>query len=248
MDNKTNKSSYGAGGGIVWDSDFLSEFHECMTKSKILTTTNANSNFELFETMLWEPKNGVFLSSFHFSRLRNSAVYFGFNWDSSKIEIELEECLKGCNSELMKIKLFLSSNGSIRISNSVLTSKEQKKNYSISLAKEPIDQQDVFYYHKTTKREIYEQAKPINPDSDDVLFWNEAGEITESKIANIIINIDGEWYTPPIISGLLGGTYRQMMIESQLLKERVIHKSEIINLTEITLINSVRGKFKAKLI
>ena len=248
MDNKTNKSSYGAGGGIVWDSDFLSEFHECMTKSKILTTTNANSNFELFETMLWEPKNGVFLSSFHFSRLRNSAVYFGFNWDSSKIEIELEEYLKGCNSEPMKIKLFLSSNGSIRISNSVLTSKEQKKNYSISLAKEPIDQQDVFYYHKTTKREIYEQAKPINPDSDDFLFWNEAGEITESKIANIIINIDGEWYTPPIISGLLGGTYRQMMIESQLLKERVIHKSEIINLTEITLINSVRGKFKAKLI
>jgi len=248
VDKKTNKASYGAGGGIVWDSDFLSEFHECRTKSKILTTTNANNNFELFETMLWEPQKGIFLSDFHFSRLINSAIYFEFNHVSLMIKIELEKYLEKCNKEPKKIKLFLNAKGDIRISSSDLSSTDQQKNYSISFAKEPIDQEDVFFYHKTTKREIYDQAKPMNPDSDDVLFWNKAGEITESRIANIIINIDGEWNTPPIISGLLGGTYRQMMMDKGLLKERVIHKSEIIDLPEITLINSVRGKFKAELI
>jgi hypothetical protein len=39
-----------------------------------------------------------------------------------------------------------------------------------------------------------------------------------------------------------------MMLDKGLLKERVIHKSEISHLSEITLINSVRGRFIAKLI
>ena len=38
------------------------------------------------------------------------------------------------------------------------------------------------------------------------------------------------------------------MLENGLIEERKIHKSEIADLSEITLINSVRGEFKAKLI
>ena len=62
LDKKTNEASYGTGGGIVWDSDFLAEFEECMAKAKVLTTTNTNSNFELFETMLWEPRERYFFT------------------------------------------------------------------------------------------------------------------------------------------------------------------------------------------
>ena len=111
-----------------------------------------------------------------------------------------------------------------------------------------VQEENIFYYHKTTKREIYELAEAEHPDSDDILFWNDNGEITETKIANVIFNIDDEWVTPPQSSGLLGWTYRAMLLEKALLKERIIHKSEILNASEITLINSVRGKFTAQLI
>ena len=232
----------------MWDSDFLAEFEECKAKSKVLTTTNTNSNFELFETMLWEPRKGIFLRDLHFSRLKNSATYFNFIYNTEKIENEFEEYLKKYTSELRKIKIYLNKNGNIKLSSTNLANPVQQKDYSISFAEKAIDLNDVFYYHKTTRRDIYEQVKSINQLSNDTLFWNDAGEITESKIANLVINIDNECYTPPISSGLLGGTYRQMMLDKGLLKERVIHKSEISHLSEITLINSVRGRFRAKLI
>ena len=248
VDKKTNKASYGTGGGVVWDSDFQAEFEECMAKSKMLTTTNTNSNFELFETMLWEPEKGIFLRDLHFSRLKNSAIYFDFIYNSSELEAEIERYVKKYPSESRKIKIYLNKNGNIKLSSKEMTHLEQQNDYSISLAEKAIDLNDVFYYHKTTRRDIYELAKSRNQHSNDTLFWNDAGEITETKIANLIINIANEWYTPPISSGLLGGTYRQMMLDKGLLKERVIHKSEISHLSEITLINSVRGRFIAKLI
>ena len=161
---------------------------------------------------------------------------------------EIERYVKKYPSESRKIKIYLNKNGNIKLSSKEMTHLEQQNDYSISLAEKAIDLNDVFYYHKTTRRDIYELAKSRNQHSNDTLFWNDAGEITETKIANLIINIANEWYTPPISSGLLGGTYRQMMLDKGLLKERVIHKSEISHLSEITLINSVRGRFIAKLI
>ena len=40
------------------------------------------------------------------------------------------------------------------------------------------------------------------------MLWNERGEVTESTIANVVVEIDGVRYTPPLACGLLGGTFR----------------------------------------
>ena len=247
VDNNSHKATYGTGGGIVWDSDSSSEFHECLTKSKMLTSRD-DDNFELFETILWEPEKGLHLIDYHFSRLQESASYFGFDVDILFIKKELMSYQKESAAASKVIKILVNKEGSLRILQSDLLPSHTAANYKISFAKKPIDEENIFYYHKTTKREIYELAKAEHPDSDDILFWNDKGEITETKIANVIFNIDDEWVTPPQSSGLLGGTYRAMLLEKALLKERIIHKSEILNASEITLINSVRGKFTAQLI
>ena len=247
VDNNSHKATYGTGGGIVWDSDSSTEFHECLTKSKMLTSRD-DDNFELFETILWEPEKGLHLIDYHFSRLQESATYFGFDVDILFIKRELMSYLKEYTAAAKVIKILVNKEGSLRILQSDLLPSHTAANYTISFAKKPIDKENIFYYHKTTKREIYELAEAEHPDSDDILFWNDKGEITETKIANVIFNIDDEWITPPQSSGLLGGTYRAMLLEKGLLKERIIHKSEILNASEITLINSVRGKFTAKLI
>jgi hypothetical protein len=57
----------------------------------------------------------------------------------------------------------------------------------VTLAQHPIDSGDVFLYHKISRRAIYEQARAEQPACDDVILWNERGEITESCSANVVI-------------------------------------------------------------
>ena len=246
LNNKTKVATYGTGGGIVWDSDYQEELQECITKSAVLTTTNINNDFELFETMLWAPGQGILLEDFHLERLFNSAVYFGFSFDETNIKSQLGKYIEELRGKSKIIRLFLNQNADINISQEDFINTE--KEYTVSLANNPVDSEDVFLYHKTTKRDVYENACGEEPISNDVLLWNTEGNITETTIANVIIMIDNEFVTPPIQSGLLGGTYRAMLLEKGKIIERVIHKSELAALKEITLINSVRGKFQAQLI
>ncbi|HEX3253340.1 MAG TPA: aminotransferase class IV, partial [Pyrinomonadaceae bacterium] len=57
-------------------------------------------------------------------------------------------------------------------------------------------------------------------------------------IANIVVEINGELYTPPISSGLLAGTFRNHLLAQGKIKERVILVEELTK--EFFLINSVR--------
>ena len=60
------------------------------------------------------------------------------------------------------------------------------------------------------------------PDVDDVILWNERGEVTEATIANVVAEIDGVRYTPPLTCGLLGGTFRAELLASDRIRERVL--------------------------
>ena len=75
---------------------------------------------------------------------------------------------------------------------------------------------------------------------DDILLYNENNELTEFAIGNLVAEINGKLYTPPISCGLLAGTYRAHLIETGKTKERVIHKSELGKFSRLFLVNSVR--------
>ena len=83
---------------------------------------------------------------------------------------------------------------------------------------------------------------------DDVLLWNERGEVTESTIGNVVAEIDGMRYTPPVASGLLGGTFRAEQLEAGTIRERVLTKADIASASRLWLINSVRGWVEAILV
>jgi len=100
----------------------------------------------------------------------------------------------------------------------------------VVLATEPVNSSNRFLFHKTTRRR----------SGDDVIFWNERGEITESSIANIVVPIDGQLFTPPIECGLLPGVFRNHLLAEGKIKERVITIEEFQNAPEFFLINSVR--------
>ena len=79
------------------------------------------------------------------------------------------------------------------------------------------------------------------PDCDDVLLWNERGEVTESSIANLVVRIDGELVTPPVRCGLLAGTFRAELLERAEIVDRVIRVEELSRAESLFLINSVQG-------
>ena len=103
-------------------------------------------------------------------------------------------------------------------------------------------------YHKTTRRGVYEETLAAHPTVDDVLLYNRKREATESCIANLVVVMDGQHFTPPVESGLLNGTYRQDMIDKGKLQERVISIDSLGDYDEVYLINSVRGKIDIELV
>ena len=64
--------------------------------------------------------------------------------------------------------------------------------------------------------------------------------MTESSIANVVVPIDGELFTPPIECGLLPGTFRNYLLARGTIKERVITIDEFQRAPEFFLINSIR--------
>ena len=59
-----------------------------------------------------------------------------------------------------------------------------------------VDPSDPMVFHKTTRRRRYDEAKARHPDADDVVLSNTRGEITETTIANIAVQLEGRWVDP----------------------------------------------------
>jgi len=229
IDTQSGVATFGVGGGVTIDSTAAGEYEECLVKSRFLQSRPVE--FELFESMLIE--NGeIFLLERHIERLRNSAAYFGFKFN----EEALLASLPHLPSPKAKLKLTLGNDGQLTTESSPIIDYSKPKR--VALATTPVDSSDRFLFHKTTRRKYV----------DDVIFWNERNEVTESGIANIVVRLDGQLVTPPVNCGLLPGTFRAELVEQGLIKERVITVEELKNAKEIYLINSVRKWMKAELV
>jgi para-aminobenzoate synthetase/4-amino-4-deoxychorismate lyase len=127
----------------------------------------------------------------------------------------------------------------------------------VRFALDPVDPSDDFLFHKTTNRSFYQRA--IRPDCDDVVLWNVAGEVTETTIANLVVEIDGvdddagggpvrSRVTPPVACGLLPGTFRAELLETGAVSEARVTVGQLRRAARFWLVNSVRGWCPAKLL
>ena len=244
IDKQDATAVYGVGSGIVWDSDPIDEYNECLTKARVLFNSRPVEPFELVETMLWSPEPGYVLLGEHLDRLCSSARYFDYAVDRAEIEAALKRHAASFTVQRQRVRLLLFRDGSFSITHKLIRMEDFRRPRKIALAAEPIDRDDVFLYHKTTCRQIYEDALAAVPHADDVLLWNRAGYITETSIANVAIDLSDVLYTPPTEDGLLAGTYRNWMLKAGMVRERSIHVDELAEGDELILFNSVRGQYK----
>jgi para-aminobenzoate synthetase/4-amino-4-deoxychorismate lyase len=248
IDRKTRTGVYGVGGGIVWDSDAADEYQECLNKARVLGTSVPEKDFRLLETMLWRSEDGFALLPEHLERLEGSAEYFDFSFDRVAIEMRLA-ALGDTLSPAAKhrVRLLLSRNGGVEIETQPAPSVGEGP-LRLALAKSPVTTRDPFLYHKTTRREAYEQALASADDCHDVLLWNEEGNLTECSIGNVVLRLEGALWTPPVSCGLLAGTFRRKLLREDVIRERTLGVLELPDAEAIYLVNSVRGWMPCELV
>jgi para-aminobenzoate synthetase/4-amino-4-deoxychorismate lyase len=238
IDRELRQAEYGVGGGIVWDSEAEDEYRECEIKTRVLTSQPIE--FDLLEALLWTPATGYFLLDRHTARLQDSANYFGFRFDRAEWLARLEAIHRSLPPLDHKVRTALARAGDLSITAIQLSEIARPPVQRVTLAQLPIDSNDVFLYHKTSHRMVYDTARAACPGCDDVILWNERGEITESCTANVVIDLNGELITPPIECGLLGGTFRSELLAQGRIVERVIPIELWRTARRMWLINSVR--------
>lgn len=238
LDNEKGNAMYGVGGGITWDSESEEEYDEVLTKSKILRSEH--NHFQLLESIGYADGEFLVLEN-HLKRLKKSADYFNFQVDLTEIRKELTNLQRQLTRETKwKIRLLVSKDGSIQLESQPL--KKSTLPVRIELAAIPVDKDNLFLYHKTTNRSVYQALfQYAGKTANDLLLWNEANQITECTTGNIVVEIDGNFYTPPVKCGLLPGTYRDDLLKRGVIHERVIYKEEMKQCSGFWMINSVRG-------
>lgn len=233
----------GLGGGITWSSDAEDEYAEVITKSHFLT--RKPENFELFETLLLE--NAIYtLRSRHIARIVGSAEALGFRIEREALDRALYAFAAAHPAGRHRVRLLLARDGTVRIEGTPLTERDPSL-VRVALADTPVSRNERSLFHKTTRRAVYDKHITAHPDAFDVLLWNDDGEITEFTRGNVVVQLDGKRWTPPVTSGLLPGTFRAELLGLERIAERVIHKSELARAEAIWFINSVRGWIRAEL-
>ncbi|WP_419903624.1 aminodeoxychorismate synthase component I [Kiloniella sp.] len=250
IDNK-GRGEMGIGSGIVYDSSPEAEYQECLLKGQFLSGNlagYAKPLFDLIETMRWEEDKGFYLLEEHLERLESSAGFFGYPFDLTAIEQELISLdLTG----IQRVRLLLLKDGSTTITSTAMQLQNTEEPISFTLSEKTIDSSDIFFYHKTTRREFLEDELAIQNKKtgcDEVLFTNEHGEITEGARTNVFLEIDGQLFTPPITSGVLNGTLRTRLMKDGFkgLSEKVLTPDDLSNADVIYFGNSVRDLRPAK--
>jgi para-aminobenzoate synthetase/4-amino-4-deoxychorismate lyase len=244
VDSASGIAEYGVGGGITWDSRAESEYGEAVAKARVLTARRPS--FDLFETMRREPGEEVTHLDRHLARLGASAVYFGFRFEERDARDAVEKAVASAPDRPCRVRLSLSRGGSVAATCAPLVSGPDPVRVAVDdVAHDP---RDVFLFHKTTRRQRYEDARRRYPAADDVVLVNDRGEIADSTIANVAVRLWGRWYTPPIEAGLLPGVGRAIALEEGRVKERIVTIAEALSAEELALVSDVRGWRRAILV
>ena len=209
----------------------------------------ARPPFHLLETLLWRRRSGFFLRQRHVGRLQASARHFERPLDLEQLHHtldSLDQALRPQDHPRQRVRLLADASGAVEAQATPFPCGGRQR-WTAVLDDRPVDSRDPFLRHKTTCRTVYDQALQRWPRADEVLLFNERGELTESTRANLVLERNGEWFTPPLECGLLPGTYREELLARGRLREAVLPIERLAQADSILLINSLRGFIRVTL-
>mgnify|MGYP001579621303 FL=1 len=241
VDRDRGTAEYGVGGGIVWDSDPHEEWTEVEHKSLVLG--RARSDFRLLETMRWTAADGVLLRERHVARMAASANHFGFEFHADRLNTLLDGVDAGRSTVEgtdLRLRLLGAPDGTLELEVHDAPSPTTEP-WDVPVDVEAVPAGHEFLLHKTTIREVYDDARARFPGAPDVLLVNEVGQVTETTIGNVVLDLDGDLVTPPVSCGLLPGTFRAQLLADGTVTERPVDRRDLDRADAVWMVNSVRG-------
>ncbi len=226
---------YGVGGGITWDSKWESEYQETKQKSAVLY--RQEPRFELLTTGRIHQGELTFLDQ-HVTRLREASRYFAYPYDESKLLKELQEELAHLDLNLdYRCRIALQKNGTFHLEITELT--DLPASYlQAQLTEQKLDLATPFTYFKTSQRDHLGQS------DHEQIFHLPDGSLLETTIGNLVLEIEGQLYTPPAHLPLLDGIYRRHLLETQQVEEKLLTLNDLTDADRIYACNALRGLYE----
>ncbi|WP_394787712.1 aminodeoxychorismate synthase component I [Rhodoferax sp.] len=233
----------GIGSGITFDASAEGEWQEWANKQAFVQ--RASAPFALLETLALV--DGTLRNrAEHLARLAQAAAHFATPWDAAHIAQTLDALIAGHAQKSWRVRLLLDAQGQATAEAYALEASPAR--VRLQLANRPLlEAHSEFVRFKTTRRGHYD-AFSIPPGVFDTLLWNTAGEITECTRGNIALLVDGQWVTPPLACGLLGGVGRAVALAEGRLVEAVVRVEDLPRVQALAFVNSLRGWIDADLV
>ena len=230
-----DQAIYGVGGGITWDSKWESEYQETKQKSAVLY--RQEPRFELLTTGRIHQGELTFLEQ-HLTRLREASRYFAYPYDEAKLLKELQEELAHLDLNLdYRCRIVLQKNGAFHLVITELT--DLPASYlQAQLTEQKLDLATPFTYFKTSQRDH------LNQSDHEQIFHLPDGTLLETTIGNLVLEIEGELYTPPAHLPLLDGIYRRHLLETQQVEEKLLTLKDLTDADRIYACNALRGLYE----
>src|SRR5690606_14623920 len=227
---------FGTGGGITGDSRAEPEFDELRAKAPLVS--EPVPGFELLETLRLEDGRFPLLQR-HLARIQRSADHFGWRVDPEQAAAALQLAASRNGRGVHRVRLLVTREGATTVTTTPFA--PDTAPWGVRLAREAVDTENVFLFHKTTVREVHESALRGRPGADDVVLWNRSGRLTELTRANLVLELDGELLTPPVEDGLLAGVQREVAISEGGVREASLSPGDLERATAVWAINALRG-------
>ena len=268
-----NRMRLCVGSGVVWDSDAHKEFLESVLKSRFIYP---KLEFSIIETMLVRAQDGggarIENLDLHQRRMRDSARYFGFcepdfgevgrglreylarrdggnGGDNGKADLGANDASSdgasvGGASEWV-LRILLDKNGALKQEYRLL---ETPKSLEVRLAPASIVVKNDFMSHKLDYAPWYEEARAqiARGEVFDWIFYDEEGWLTEGARSNIVLLLDGSYYTPALRGGMLNGVMRQKLLQEGRILEQKLRVEDLSRAQKVFCINALRGMLEVE--
>ncbi|KAJ1869595.1 hypothetical protein LPJ55_005253 [Coemansia sp. RSA 990] len=223
------------------------------------------ASFQVLETTVYTPRQGIFLLGRHLQRIGDSSRMLSAAYGRpvfSCHQISAESVAASVYHQISdrnlpyRVRMLLSHNGQLDIQAAL---EPPTARMPLVLDCQPTDTDSVFVRCKTTHRPMYAAAvqRAVQrgaPKGALVLMFNQLNQITESNIANVAVSVPDEQtgelalVTPPLSCGLLAGTMRQHLLDSGRIREGIVtvdqYRRAAANGWPVVCMNSVRGEFE----
>ncbi len=198
-----------------------------------------DEGLRLIETLGWDGAGFVRLD-LHLARLHASAARLGWACDLAAVKTALARVV---STDPARIRLTQGAKGDIEVVASPCP--VAAASWQVGLAAQTLMSGDPWLSIKSTRREIYDQARASLADGyDEMVFQNERGEVCDGSITTVFFDRGQGVCTPPLSSGLLPGVLRAQMIAAGTAREEVLMASELGEV-KLWVGNSLRGMIRA---